>query len=407
MPSVLHQKDYRPNQAAPLRGIRIVDLSRLVAGNVVTHLLADFGADVIKVESPKRGDDLRHWLVRGVPTYWKVYARSKRSLTLDYRHPEGRALLLKLVATADALVENFIPGKLERLALGPDVLLAANPKLVIARISGWGQSGPFRSKPGFGSLVEAMSGFAAMNGFADRPPVLPPLALADMITGLYGASAIMMALRHVEVRGGQGQVIDLSLFESILSVLGPQAANFALSGAPPKRHGSRSATTAPRNVYRCKDGKYVALSASMQGMAERLFRVIGRPDLIADPRFATNTARVENNDVLDSIVAEFMQAHTRDENLALFGPAGVTVGPVLDPSELLADPFTAERECLVELPDAEMGRLPMHNIAVRLSETPGALARPAPELGADNEAVLGALGVTPSARADLRTRGVI
>lgn len=390
-----------------MTGIRIVDLSRLVAGNVVTHVLADFGADVIKVENPKRGDDLRHWLVRDVPTYWKVYARSKRSLTLDYRHPEGRALLLKLVATADALVENFIPGTLERLVLGPDVLLAANPKLVIARISGWGQSGPFRSKPGFGSLVEAMSGFAAMNGFPDRPPVLPPLALADMITGLYGAVAIMIALRHVEVRGGQGQVIDLSLFESILSVLGPQAANFALSGAVAKRNGSRSATTAPRNVYRCKDGKYVALSASMQGMAERLFRVIGRPDLIADPRFATNTARVENNDVLDSIVAEFMHAHTREENLSLFGPAGVTVGPVLDPSELLSDPFAAERECLVELPDQDMGRLPMHNVAVRLSETPGALARPAPELGADNQSVLGALGITTAALATLRERGVI
>ncbi|MGH7084239.1 MAG: CaiB/BaiF CoA transferase family protein [Acetobacteraceae bacterium] len=407
MRSELHHKDYRANDAAPLSGIRIVDLSRLVAGNVVTHVLADFGADVIKVERPQQGDDLRHWRVRDVPTYWKVYSRSKRSLTLDYRHPEGRALLLRLVATADALVENFIPGTLERLELGPDTLLATNPKLVIARISGWGQSGPFRTRPGFGSLVEAMSGFAAMNGFADRPPVLPPLALADMITGLYGATGIMMALRHVEVRGGQGQVIDLSLFESILSVLGPGAANYALSGAAPVRHGSRSATTAPRNVYRCQDGKYVALSASMQGMAERLFRVIGRPDLITDPRFATNTARVENNDILDAIVAEFMQAHTQAENLALFGPAGVTVGPVLDPSELLTDPFVSERECLVELPDREMDRLPMHNVAMRLSETPGALARPAPELGADNEAVLGALGVTAAARADLRTRGVI
>ncbi|MGH7066647.1 MAG: CaiB/BaiF CoA transferase family protein [Acetobacteraceae bacterium] len=407
MRSSLHQKDYRPNTKAPLSGIRIVDLSRLVAGNMVTHVLADFGADVIKVESPQQGDDLRNWRVGDIPTYWKVYSRNKRSLSLDYRHPEGRALLLRLVATAQVLVENFIPGKLERLALGPDVLLEANSKLVIARISGWGQSGPFRVKPGFGSLVEAMSGFAAMNGFADRPPVLPPLALADMITGLYGATAIMMALRHVEVRGGPGQVIDLSLFESILSVLGPQAANYALSGTVPRRNGSRSATTAPRNVYRCKDGKDVALSASMQAMAERLFQAIGRPDLIADPRFATNTARVANNEILDSIVAGFMQAHTQEENLALFDRAGVTVGPVLDPSELLTDPFVAGRECLVELPDKDMGRLPMHNLAVRLSETPGALSRPAPDLGENNEAVLGMLGIAPSALAGLHERGVI
>ncbi|MGH7058400.1 MAG: CaiB/BaiF CoA transferase family protein, partial [Acetobacteraceae bacterium] len=215
----LHRKDYTPNAPSPLKGIRVVDLSRLVAGNMVTHVLADFGADVIKVEDPARGDDLRHWQVSNVATFWKVYARNKRSFALDYRNAEGRALLLRLLPTADVLVENFIPGKLERLGLAPEILFAANPRLVVARISGWGQSGPNRHKPGFGSLVEALSGFAAMNGYADRPPVLPPLALADMITGLYGAFAIMIALRHVEVGVGRGQVIDLSLFESMLSVL--------------------------------------------------------------------------------------------------------------------------------------------------------------------------------------------
>jgi crotonobetainyl-CoA:carnitine CoA-transferase CaiB-like acyl-CoA transferase len=407
MDTALHRKDYEPDAPAPLNGVRVVDLSRLVAGNALTHVLADFGADVIKVENPAGGDDLRHWRVEDVSTHWKVYARNKRSLTLDYRGEEGLALLLRLVATADVLVENFVPGKLERLGLGPDVLLEANPRLVIARISGWGQTGPFRGKPGFGSLVEAMSGFAAMNGFADRPPVLPPLALADMITGLHGASAVMVALRHVEVGGGRGQVVDLSLFESMLSVLGPQAADYALTGSAPARHGSRSGATAPRNVYPCSDGKHVALSASMQAMAERLFRVIGRPELIEDPRFATNTARVRNNDVLDPIVAAFMLARTQEENLALFDRAGVTVGPVCDPGELMAHPFVVERECLVALPDAEMGILPMHGIPARLSETPGVLARPAPELGADNAAVLGMIGVDGAAMAGLRERGVI
>ena len=406
MDASLHRKDYEPEARAPLNGVRIIDLSRLVAGNVVTHVLADFGADVIKVEDPKRGDDLRHWRVENISTFWKVYSRNKRSLSLDYRNEEGLALLRRLIATADVLVENFVPGKLERLGLAPDALWEANPKLVIARVSGWGQSGPFAGKPGFGSLVEAMSGFAAMNGFPDRPPVLPPLALADMITGLYGASAIMIALRHVE-RGGRGQIVDLSLFESMLSILGPQAANYRLTGKTPERTGSRSNMTAPRNVYPCSDGRYVALSASMQAMAERLFRVIGRPELIDDPRFSTNTARVANNDLLDPIVAGFMARHTQEEALELFGQAGVTVGPVCDAAELMAHPFVRERECLVELPDAEMGSLPMHNIPVRLSETPGVLARPAPELGANNAEILGPLGIDQAALTALRQRGVI
>ncbi|HQT84267.1 MAG: CoA transferase [Acidiphilium sp. 37-64-53] len=403
----LHEKRYEPDAPAPLKDIRVLDLSRLVAGNVVTHVLADFGADVIKVENPKGGDDLRNWRVEDIATHWKVYARNKRSLALDYRDAEGLALLLRLAAIADVLVENFIPGKLERMGLGPDVLFAANPHLIVVRISGWGQTGPFAGKPGFGSLVEAMSGFATMNGFPDRPPVLPPLALADMITGLYGATAIMIALRHVEVAGGAGQVIDLSLFESMLSVLGPQAANYALTGTVPTRHGSRSGTTAPRNVYCCADGKYVALSASMQVMAERLFRVMGRPDLITDPRFATNTARVANNDILDPIVAAFMAAHTQAEALAVFEQAGVTVGPVCDPADLMDSQFIREREALISLPDADMGRLPMHNIPARLSATPGAMARPAPALGADTTAILRLIDVDPATIETLQARGVL
>ncbi|MHB1304265.1 MAG: CaiB/BaiF CoA transferase family protein [Acidiphilium sp.] len=407
MDAELHRKSYTPEAAAPLNGIRVLDLSRLVAGNVVTHVLADFGADVIKVESPQGGDDLRNWRVNDIATYWKVYARNKRSLALDYRTDEGRDVLLRLVAVADVLVENFVPGKLERMGLGPDVLLAANPKLIVARVSGWGQTGPFAAKPGFGSLVEAMSGFAAMNGYSDRPPVLPPLALADMITGLYGAAAIMIALRHVEVSGGAGQVVDLSLFESMLSVLGPQAANHALTGGAPPRSGSRSNTTAPRNVYACKDGKYVALSASMQAMATRLFVAIGRPELIEDARFSTNTARVANNDALDPIVAEFMAAHTQAEALEIFDRTGVTVGPVCDSADLMAHPFVREREALVSLPDEEMGQVPMHNIPVRLSVTPGVLARPAPELGADTQDVLEAIGMEAEATAVLRARGIV
>lgn len=407
MDAELHWKSWAPDARGPLDGVRVLDLSRLVAGNIVTHVLADFGADVIKIENPRGGDDLRNWRVANVETHWKVYARNKRSLALDYRAPEGREVLLRLVEHAEVLVENFVPGKLERMGLGPDILHEINPKLVIARVSGWGQTGPFAGKPGFGSLIEAMSGFATMNGYADRPPVLPPLALADMITGLYGASAILIALRNVEVAGGKGQVIDLSLFESMLSVLGPQAANYAMTGRDPQRHGSRSGTTAPRNVYRSQDGKYVALSASMQVMAERLFRVIGREDLITDPRFATNSARVANNDELDPIVADYMASHTQEEALAIFDRAGVTVGPVAAPSDLMGHPFIREREALVRLPDDEMGEVPMHNIPVRLSETPGVLARPAPALGADGPDVLRAAGFDDDEIAALRERGLL
>jgi formyl-CoA transferase len=402
----LHRQAYQPDVDGPLAGVRVLDLSRLVAGNMVTHVLADFGAEVIKVEDPKRGDDLRHWRVGGIPTFWKVYSRNKRSLALDYRAPEGLALLRRLAGTAQALVENFVPGKLERIGLDPAELLDLQPALIIARISGWGQTGPFKHKPGFGSLVEAMSGFASMNGFADREPALPPLALADMITGLYGSTAITIALRHAE-RTGQGQVLDLSLFEPMLSVLGPEAANYALTGQVTPRLGNRSAISAPRSVYACKDGHYVAMSASMQSMAERLFRVIGRADLIEDKRFRTNADRIRHNDILDPIIADFMGQRTREENLALFDAAGVTVGPVCDAADLAHEEYVIERESIVVLPDEEMGELPMHNVVARLSETPGTIRSPAPTLGQDTDAILAGLGVGPQELDALRRGGVV
>lgn len=407
MTSGLHRKCYQAEAAGPLHGIRVLDLSRLVAGNVVTHVLADFGAEVIKVEAPGRGDDLRAWKVEGVSTYWKVYARNKKSITLDYRGPRGRELLLELVRSAQVLVENFVPGKLEKMGLAPGVLHEHNPRLVIVRVSGWGQTGPFAHKPGFGTLVEAMSGLAAMNGYPDRPPVLPPLATADMLSGLYGASAALMALRHVEIAGGRGQVIDLSLFEPMLSILGPEAANYKLTGAATPRNGSRASNTAPRNVYECSDGKFVALSASMQSMAERLFKVMGREDLIHDARFSTNTDRVRNNDAIDAIVAGFIRGRTQAENLELFDRAGVTVGPVCDAGELMVHPYIAEREVLVSLPDAEIGELPMHNVLPRLSATPGALRSPAPGLGEHNAAIFGALGLGRAELEALARDGIV
>lgn len=393
--------------SGPMTGLRVLDLSRLVAGNMLTHVLADFGAEVLKVERPGAGDDLRNWRVQGVSLFWKVYARNKKSLTLDLRTDEGRDLLLALAETAGVLVENFVPGTLERWGLGPEALHACNPRLVIVRISGFGQTGSYRDRPGFGSLVEGMSGFAAQNGFPDRPPVLPPLALADMVAGYSGACATVMALHSIERHGSPGQVVDLSLFEPLFAALGPAAAQFQLTGAVPSRTGSRSSLSCPRNVYPCLDGRYVCLSASVQAMAERLLRAIGRPELIDDPRFATNEARVANDDLLDPIVAAFVAGMTRDEALAYFAAADVTVGPVLDVAELVDHPFVIGREVVAAFPDPELGVLPMHGVSPRLSETPGAVHAPAPTLGEHTADLLKELGIDELRRADLRARGVI
>jgi len=403
----LIQQDFARDAAAPLDGVRILDLSRLVAGNALTHVLADFGAEVVKVERPGQGDDLRNWRVEGVSIHWKVYARNKKSITVNMRSDRGRAILLDLVKTAQMLVENFLPGTLEQWELGPEVLLAVNPKLVIVRISGWGQSGPDRSVPGFGSLVEARSGFAAMNGFADRPPVLPPLALADMVAGLYGAVAALVALRHCEVDQGKGQVVDLPLFDPLLSILGPQAALYELTGELPERLGSRSNLTAPRNSYCCRDGQFVALSASMQSMYERLMRTIGRPELIEDRRFLTNADRVRNNDQLDRIVAQFIENHDQHDVLQIFRDAGVTVGPVHDTLGMLSDPLVKENKVMVRLPDEDIDSVVMHNVAARLSETPGLIRSPAPTLGEHNSEILGDIGIDETELSTLGKQGVI
>ena len=406
MPTI-RRRDYQPDAPAPLDGVRVLDLSRLVAGNALTHVLADYGAEVIKVERPGKGDDLRNWRVEGKSIHWKVYARNKKSITLNPGDKKGRELLLRLVEDAQVLVENFLPGKLEKWNLGPDALLERNPRLVIVRISGWGQTGPDRDNPGFGSLVEARTGFAAMNGFPDRPPVLPPLALADMVAGMYGGMATLVALREVEINGGWGQVLDLPLFDPLLAILGPQAAEYQLTGEVSARSGSRSTTTAPRNTYQTRDGKYVALSASMQSMAERLFKTIRREDLIDDPRFKTNADRVRNNDILDPIIGEFMAQHDQAELLAIFQAAGVTVGPVHDTAAMLDDRMVQEREIMLRFPDEEMGELYMHNVAAHLSQTPGQIRHPAPFLGQHNNEIFGALGFTPEEIATLRKEDVI
>jgi crotonobetainyl-CoA:carnitine CoA-transferase CaiB-like acyl-CoA transferase len=398
--------EFEPDARAPLDGVRVVDLSRLVAGNMLSLQLADQGAEVIKIEDPRVGDPLRAWRVKGLSLYWKVYARNKKSLALNLRPQAGRDALMDLLATAQVLIENYRPGTLEEMGLGPQTLHDRNPKLIIVRITGFGQDGPYRDRPGFGTLVEAMSGFAAKNGFADRPPVLPPLALADMVSGLYGAYAVMIALREVE-RGGKGQVIDLPLLEPIISILGPEAAIYRVSGDKPQRTGSRSLTTSPRNVYGTKDGRFIAISASIQAMAERLFRAIDRADMIDDPRFRTNTDRVRNIEACDGAVGAFIGERTLDENMAIFQAAEVTANPVYEIDQLLADEHVQERGIIVEVPDDEAGSVLMHNVIPRLSDTPGKLRHPAPALGQHTRDLLHGIGYSAERIAALAADGVI
>lgn len=395
------------NFKGPLDGKIVLDLSRLVAGNMVSLQLADYGAEVIKIEPAGKGDPLRHWLTDNIPVNWKVYARNKKSVSLELREADAREILLKLVEQADVMIENYRPGTLEKMGLGPDVLHARNPKLILVRVSGFGQTGTYKHRPGFGTLVEAMSGFADRNGFDDREPVLPPLAMADMIAGLYGAMAVLIAIRECEVKGGDGQVIDLSLLEPMYSILGAEAAWHKVTGNTRDRVGSGSNTSSPRNVYATSDGKWLAMSGSMQSMAERIFRVIGRDDMNSDPKFCTNTVRVANRHEVDEIVGGWIGARTLDECMEIFDRENVTVAPVYNIAQIMEDPHFREREINVDLPDEDMGTVPMHNIVPRLSRTPGGFARPAPSLGQHNEEILQRIGITPTEVAALKERGVL
>ena len=380
-------KHFDPSATGPLAGIRVLDLSRLMAGNMLSLQLADFGADVVKIEPPE-GDPLRAWKDDGHSLFWKTYGRNKRSVMLNLRQAPAMAALWTLVETADVFIENYRPGTLEKMGLAPENLLAANPDLIVVRISGFGQTGPYAQYPGFGTLIEAMSGFADRTGFADREPVLPPLALADMVAGIYGASATMMALYARQAGTARGQVIDLSLLEPMFSVLGPEAAIHAVTGKVKQRAGSASNTASPRNVYRCKDGKYLALSGSTPAVARRIFEIIGRPDMNDDPRFASNSDRVQHRALVDEAIGAWFAKRDSHEALETMRQAGATVGPIYNIADAMADPHFAQREIIVTADDDAFGSLPMHDIVPKMSATPGVWRLPAPELGQHNAEVL-------------------
>ena len=391
----------------PLENFKVLDLSRLAAGNMVSHMFADFGADVIKVEKPGKGDDLRNWQVNDIAHWWAVYSRNKRSIALNLREEEGLNLLKELVKSADVFIENFVPGTLEKWGVGPDKLLELNKDLVILRISGWGQTGIYKEAPGFGSLVEGMSGFASMTGEPNQKPLLPPLALADMVAGLTGFGAILMAIIASKKNQIGGQVIDLSLFEPLFSILGPWAASYKISGKIPPRMGNRSNVAAPRGIYKTKDNKFVSLSASMQSMWEKLAITIGVEELIKDPRFITNSDRLSNQDDLDDVISNFIKKFDRDPLLKVFSKEGITVGPVLDISEIIEHPYILDRNILIEHHNNEYGNILMHQAFPRLSKTPGKVKSSAPSIGENTNNILKEIGLTKSQINKLRDNKII
>ena len=391
----------------PLENLKVLDLSRLAAGNMVSHMFADFGADVIKIEKPGQGDDLRNWQINDVSHWWAVYSRNKRSIALNLKDKEGLSLLKELVKSADVFIENFIPGTLEKWGIGPKELTKLNKNIIILRISGWGQTGLYKDAPGFGSLVEGMSGFASMNGEEGEGPLLPPLALADMVAGLTGFGAILMAILVSKRDNVGGQVIDLSLFEPLFSILGPWAASYQISGQVPPRMGNRSNVAAPRGIYKTRDNKFVSLSASMQSMWEKLAITIDAKELINDKRFITNTDRMNNQDDLDDVISKFILRYNRDDLLGIFSKEGITVGPVLDISEIIEHPYVIDRNILINQVNSEFGNILMHQAFPRLSKTPGKVTSSAPSVGENTSDILKEIGITPAQIEQLRKKNII
>lgn len=397
-----------PGTQPPLTGLRVLDLATLFAGPLAATLLGDFGAEVVKVEHPTKPDPSRgHGPSKdGVGLWWKILGRNKRAITLDLSRPGGRATLLRLAATADVLIENFRPGTLEKWDLGWPELSAVNPRLVLTRVTAFGQFGPYAHRPGFGTLAEAMSGFAAITGEPDAPPTLPPFGLADSIAGLATAYAVLTALAARE-RTGEGQVVDMAIIEPILTVLGPQPTWYDQLGYVQARTGNRSANNAPRNTYRTADGTWVAVSTSAQSIAERVMHLVGRRDLIDEPWFATGAERAAHADVLDAAVGDWIATRTRTEVLAAFEKAEAAIAPVQDVRDVLTDPQYQALDTITTLDDPELGPLRMQNVLFRLSSTPGAIRWAGRPHGADTEQVLTELGLSRAEVAALRKEGAV
>ncbi|MEU7967956.1 CoA transferase [Streptomyces sp. NPDC049097] len=394
-------------RGSALTGIKVLDIATLFAGPLAATLLADFGADVTKVEHPK-GDPVRsHGASKdGVGLWWKMLSRNKKAVTLYLGSPEGQDIFRRMVADTDVVIENFRPGTLERWGLGYEALAEINPRLVLARVTGFGQIGPYAKRPGFGTLAEAMSGFAAITGQPDGPPTLPPFGLADGVSALTAAFGIMTAL-HARERTGRGQVLDLAIIEPMITLLGPQAITYDQLGQLQPRTGNRSVNNAPRNTYRTKDGSWVAVSTSAQSIAERVMRLVGRPEYVDEPWFASGAERARHADELDAAVGSWIADRTRSEVVEAFEEAQAAVAPIYDMSDIFEDPQFQALDTITAVEDEELGTIRFQNVPFRLSDTPGAVRWPGPRKGRDTAEVLGRYGVGAEELTALAERGVV
>lgn len=380
----------------PLEGLRIIELANVVAGPSVGKHLSDFGADVIKIELPGAGDTARNMgeLLGTRSAWWLVIGRNKRSVTLDLKHAKGRKVLLELVESADALVESFRPGVLERLGLAPETLHEANPQLVVVRVSAFGQTGPYSHRPGFGTLAEAFSGLTEISGYEGQEPLLAPFALADEVAGLFATWALMAALYHRDACGGSGQTIDVSLYESVFNILGPLPTLYGANGGLQKRNGSRLSFSSPRNVYRTRDGHYYAVSGTAPSAAETVIRLVGGDELLSDSRFSTHEARARHAEALDLLVARWIADRDVEEVDVLFQEAGAAGIRVLSMADVFSDPHYRDRSTLVPVDDEELGAVTLAAPVPRMSATPGRVTHAGPPLGRDTDEILQTLGYT-------------
>ncbi|WP_144154247.1 CaiB/BaiF CoA transferase family protein [Paraburkholderia sp. BCC1885] len=395
--------------AGPLDGIRVLELGQLIAGPFASRLLAEFGADVIKIEPPHTGDPLRKWrmLHDGTSVWWASQSRNKRSVTLDLRDPEGQAIARRLAAEADVVIENFRPGALEGWGLGWDALHELNPKLVMLRVSGYGQTGPYRDLPGFGVIGEAMGGLRHLSGEPDRTPVRVGVSIGDSLAALHGVIGILLALRHRDQQGGEGQMIDVALYESVFNMMESLLPEYSVFGAVRQAAGSSLPGIAPSNAYRCRDGKYALIAGNGDSIFRRLMEVIERPDLAADPALAQNDGRVANVERLDAAIGAWTGQHSLDEVLAHLNEARIPAGKIYDVADIAADPHYRAREMILNstLDDGTPVQLP--GVLPKLNATPGTVRSRAPALGEHTDEVLASLGLNDTQRAALRERGVI
>lgn len=395
----------------PLSGVKVLDIGTMMAAPWAAAFLGDYGADVIKIEHPQKEDNSRHFGAEkdGKGVFWKTLSRNKKSITLNINTPAGAEIFLKMIEKHDVLIENFRPGTMEKWGYHWDKLSSVNPGLVWMRCSGFGQEGPYAKKGGFGTIAEAMSGFAYLNGYPDSPPTAPPIALADGIAGLAGMGAVLTALYERDARGsGLGQVIDISLYEPIMRMMEVQLMEFQVLNALSERMGSRLASAAPRNIYETKEGKWIALSASNQPVVEKLFKAMEREDLIDNPKFSDNASRVKHVEELDALVSDWIKQYSQEEALEVLSASGAVAGPVYEMDQIYADEHFKTRPSFVEVEDPDFGILKLPGVLAKLSRTPGRVRFTGRERGQDNKEIFcDYLGIPEKRLEELKAQGVI